>query len=50
MLSVKNTGICEKSNVPDMGGVMFIPFQFTRVCEGLAPERRLLTRLPCPNF
>ena len=36
---MKNTGICEKSNVPDIGGVILIPFQFTRVCEGLAPRK-----------
>ena len=50
MLSVKNTGICEKSNVPDIGGVMLIPFQFTRVSEGLAPRNDAVDKAPIPRL
>ena len=50
MPSVKKTGIWEKSKVPDMGGVMLMPFQLTRVCEALAPRKEAVERAPMPRL
>lgn len=44
----KKTGICEKSKVPDIGGVILIPFQFTRVWEGLVPRKEAVDKAPIP--
>ena len=49
MLSVKKTGICEKSKVPDKGGVILIPFQFTRVWEALVPRKEAVDNAPVVN-
>ena len=50
MLSVKKTGICEKSKVPDKGGVILIPFQFTRVWEALVPRKEAVDNAPVPRL